>query len=126
VVLDAPMLDLHAAVDYQVRRHCAPVIRRALAPFVWTAERIASVRFGVDWSAINYLDETTWLKVPALVTHGEDDMRVPVSMSATLKGLQPSLVTFERFPGAGHLESWNIDRARYTLFMESFLALLAP
>ena len=77
-------------------------------------------------SAISYLDETTWLKVPALVTHGEDDMRVPVSMSATLKRLQPSLVTFERFPGAGHLESWNIDRARYTLFMESFLALLAP
>ena len=126
VVLDAPMLDLHAAVDYQVRRHCTPVIRRALAPLVWTAERIASVRFGVDWSAISYLDETTWLKVPALVTHGEDDMRVPVSMSATLKRLQPSLVTFERFPGAGHLESWNIDRARYTLFMESFLALLAP
>ncbi len=126
VVLDAPMLNLHAAVDYQVRRHCTPVIRRALAPLVWTAERIASARFGIDWFAVNYLNEAAWLKVPALITHGDDDMRVPVSMSATLKGLQPSLVTFERFPGAGHLESWNIDRARYTLFMESFLGTLAP
>jgi uncharacterized protein len=122
VVLDAPMLDLHAAVDYQVRRRTTAMIGRALAPLVRTAERIASVRFGVDWSASSYLDETTWLKVPALVTHGDDDTRVPVSISATLKERQPSLVTFERFPGAGHLESWNVDRARYTSLLTSFLA----
>jgi uncharacterized protein len=126
VVLDAPMLDLHAAVDYQVARHSTPVIGRALAPLVWTAERIASLRFGVDWSAAAYLDETTWLKVPALITHGDDDIRVPASISATLKELRPSLVTLEVFPGAGHLESWNIDRARYASSVESFLSPVAP
>jgi len=125
VVFDAPMLDLHAAVDYQVRRHSTPVIGRVLAPLVWTAERIASVRFGVDWPAIAYLDETTWLKVPVLVTHGDDDVRVPVSISATLKELHPSLVVLEVFPGAGHLESWNIDRARYTSLLQSFLTPVA-
>lgn len=121
VLLDAPMLDLHAIVDYQVGRYCTPALGRFLAPLVWTAERIASIRFGVDWSASSYLDETSWLKVPALVTHGDDDTRVPVSMSAALKGLRPSLVTLAVFPGAGHLESWNIDRARYTSLVESFL-----
>jgi uncharacterized protein len=121
VLLDAPMLDLHAIVDYQVGRYCTPALGRVLAPLVWTAERIASIRFGVDWSAASYLDETSWLKVPALVTHGDDDTRVPVSMSAALKGLRPSLVTLAVFPGAGHLESWNIDRARYTSLVESFL-----
>lgn len=126
VVLDAPMLDLHATVNYQVRRHSGPVLGRALAPLIWTAKRIASARFGVNWSAVDYLNETTWLQVPALVTHGDDDIRVPASISATLKRLQPSLVTFERFPGAGHLESWNIDRARYSALLESFLAPLAP
>jgi alpha-beta hydrolase superfamily lysophospholipase len=60
VVLDAPMLDLHAAVDYQVRRHTSPVVGRLLAPLVWMAERTARLRFGVDWSAIAYLDETHW------------------------------------------------------------------
>lgn len=125
VVLDAPMLDLHAAVDYQVVRHSTPMIGRLLAPLVWTAERIASVRFGVDWSATAYLDETTWLKVPVLITHGDDDIRVPVSISATLKELQPSLVTLEVFPSAGHLESWNIDRTRYTSLVESFLTPVA-
>jgi uncharacterized protein len=121
VVLDAPMLDLHAAVEYQVRRHTTSVIAGVLAPLVWTAERMASARFGVDWSAIAYLDETGWLTVPVLVTHGDDDTRVPVSISAALKQLNPDLVTFEVFPGAGHGEAWNTDRARYTALLQAFL-----
>ena len=122
VVLDAPMLDLHAAVRYQVDLRLVPMIRRLPAPLIWAAERIASARFGVDWSAISYLDEPMWLKVPALVTHGGDDTRVPISVSIRLQELKPSLVTFERFPGAGHLESWNIDRSRYTSLVSAFLA----
>jgi uncharacterized protein len=125
VVLDAPMLDLHAAIDYQVDRHLIPVIGRLPAPLIWMAERIAKARFGVDCSATGYLDETTWLKVPALVTHGDDDPRVPISISIRLNELKPSLVTLEVFPGAGHLESWNTDRSRYTSLVESFLAPLA-
>jgi uncharacterized protein len=125
VVLDAPMLDLHAVIDYHVDRHLIPIIGHLTAPLVWAAERIASARFGIDWSATGYLDETGWLKVPALVTHGDDDPRVPVSTSIRLHELKPSLVTFEVFSGAGHLESWNIDRSRYTSLLESFLAPLA-
>jgi alpha-beta hydrolase superfamily lysophospholipase len=126
VVLDAPMLDLHAAIDYQVDRHLIPVIGRLPAPLIRTACKIASARFGVDWSATGYLDETGWLQVPALVTHGDDDPRVPISISIRLTELKPALVTFEVFPGAGHLESWNTDRSRYASLVESFLAPLAP
>jgi pimeloyl-ACP methyl ester carboxylesterase len=121
VVLDAPMLDLNAAIGHQVDRHLLPVIGRLPAPLIRVAKAIASARFGVDWSAVSYLGDTTWLKVPALVTHGEDDLRVPISISTRLSELKPALVTFERFPGAGHLESWNIDRSRYTSLVESFL-----
>jgi uncharacterized protein len=125
IVLDAPMLDLHAAVYHQVDQRLIPMIRSLPAPLIWTAERIASARFGVDWSAASYLDETAWLKVPALVTHGDDDTRVPISISVRLKELKPSLVTFERFPGAGHLESWNSDRSRYRSLVEAFIAPVA-
>jgi uncharacterized protein len=121
VLLDAPMLDLNAAIGHQVDRHPLPIIGRLPAPLIFMAKRIASARFGVDWSATSYLEETTWLKVPVLVTHGEDDPRVPISISIRLSALQPSLVTLERFPVAGHLESWNIDRSRYTSLVESFL-----
>lgn len=125
VVFDAPMLDLHEAVSYQARRHSTPLTGRALAPLVWMAERTARVRFGVDWPAIAYLDEATWLKVPVLVTHGDGDTRVPVSISATLKERCPSLVALEVFPGASHLESWNTDRERYTSLLQSFLTPVA-
>jgi uncharacterized protein len=121
VLFDAPMLDLQATVDYQVGRYCPPAVGRVLTPLIWTAELIASMRCGVNWSATDYLDDVTWLRVPALVTHGVDDAAVPVSISATFKRLCPSLVTLEVFPGAGHLESWNTDRARYTALVESFL-----
>jgi pimeloyl-ACP methyl ester carboxylesterase len=132
VVLDAPMLDLHAAVGHQVdqfltartSRRLFPVTRGLLAPLVRAAEWLASARFGVDWSAASYLEETAWLRVPALVTHGDADPRVPVSVSVRLQRLAPALVTLARFPDAGHLESWNTDRPRYTSLLAEFLAPL--
>jgi uncharacterized protein len=127
VVLDAPMLDLQATVAYGASQRSMPVTGGNIpAPLVWTAETIASGRFGVDWSATDYLSNVSWLQVPALVVHGTDDTTVPISTSMRLKQLRPSLVTFARFPGAGHVESWNIDRARYTSLLESFLSPVAP
>ncbi len=127
VVFDAPMLDLGAAVDYGASQRSFPVTGGAIpGPLVWTAKQIASARFGVDWAATDYLTSTSWLKVPALVTQGSADKTVPVSVPTTLKQLKPSLVTLAVFPRAGHLESWNINRARYTTLLTSFLAPVAP
>jgi alpha-beta hydrolase superfamily lysophospholipase len=127
VVFDAPMLDLQAAVGYGASQRSLPVIGTGVpAPLVWTAEQVAAVRFGINWAATDYLDNTAWLKVPALVTHGSGDPTVPISTSATLKQAKPALVTFARFPGAGHVESWNADQPRYTSLLESFLAPVAP
>jgi alpha-beta hydrolase superfamily lysophospholipase len=127
VVFDAPMLDLQAVVDYGASQRSLPVLGRGVpAPLVWTAEQIAAIRFGINWPATDYLDNTAWLTVPALAIHGGDDTKVPISISARLKELKPALVTFAPFPGAGHLESWNIDRARYTTLLESFLSPAAP
>jgi pimeloyl-ACP methyl ester carboxylesterase len=127
VVFDAPLLDLQAAVGYGASQRTLPVIGTGVpAPLVWTAEQIAAARFGINWAATDYLDNTAWLKVPALVTHGTDDTTVPISTSTTLKQANPALVTFARFPGAGHLESWNADQPRYVSLLESFLAPVAP
>jgi hypothetical protein len=124
VIFDAPMLDLRTGVNYYARQHRAGAVRMAMAPVLWAGRRIASIRFRIDWSAVDYLDDGSWLKVPTLVTHGDDDDKVPIAISAALKILQPSLVTLAVFPGAGHLESWNMDRPRYTALVESFLAPL--
>src|SRR5215469_11632870 len=127
VVLDAPMLDLRAVVGYGASQRSLPVIGLGLpGPLVWTAEQIAAARFGLSWQATDYLASTNWVRVPTLVTHGTADTTVPISLSIKLKALEPSLVTLARFPGAGHLESWNIDRARYTSLLTSFLSAVAP
>jgi alpha-beta hydrolase superfamily lysophospholipase len=127
VVFDAPMLDLQAVVNYGATQRRLPVIGGSIPPpLVWSAEQLASLRFGVNWSATDYLANVSWLKVPALVFHGTDDTTVPISTSIRLKQLKPSLVTLARFPGAGHVESWNIDRARYTSLLTSFLSPVAP
>jgi uncharacterized protein len=126
MVLDAPMLDLQATVAYGASQRSLPVTGGSIpAPLVWTAETIASGRFGVDWSATDYLSDVSWLKVPTLVIHGTGDTTVPISTSIRLKQLKPSLVTLARFPRAGHVESWNIDRARYTSLLDSFLSPVA-
>ena len=127
VVFAAPMLDLGAAVDYRASQRSLPVLGRGVpAPLVWTAKQIAAVRYGINWATTDYLGNTAWLTVPALVTHGSADTTVPVSVSARLKEAKPALVTLAVFPGAGHVESWNINRARYTTLLESFLSPAAP
>jgi alpha-beta hydrolase superfamily lysophospholipase len=127
VLLDAPMLDLRTVVDYGATQRSLPLLGTGIpGPLVWTAEQIAAARFGLSWHALDYLASTSWLKVPTLVTHGTSDTEVPISLSIKLKALKPSLVTLARFPGAGHLESWNINRARYTSLLTSFLSPIAP
>ncbi len=120
VVLDAPMLSLGEAVAYGAR-DALPGGWAVPAPVIWAAEQLTSLRYGVDWSAVDYLDDTSWVRVPTLVVHGTGDPRVPVTLSQQLAAAEPELVTLETFPDAQHVESWNFDRARYTDLVGSFL-----
>jgi hypothetical protein len=91
------------------------------APLLWAAERMATVRYGVDWSAVDYLDDTSWVTVPTLVIHGTADPRVPMRQSVALKAAQPDLVTMKAFPGALHTEAWNADRQRYAELLRDWV-----
>jgi pimeloyl-ACP methyl ester carboxylesterase len=91
----------------------------------WVAERIAGLRFGIDWGVVDYLDDTRWLTVPALVTHGTADPTVPVAMSRQLRDAAPALVRLVEFPDAMHAESWNADRSRWDAAVTTFLTPLA-
>jgi alpha-beta hydrolase superfamily lysophospholipase len=121
VVLDAPMLSLPMSVDYGART-ALPGGLGVPAPILWGAKQVASWRFGVDWAAIDYLDNTDWLDVPALLTHGTADPTVPVTVSQTLKAAKPDLVTLVEFPNALHTESWNFDSARWNAEVAEFLS----
>lgn len=121
IVLDAPMLSLPMSVDYGAR-NALPGGLGVPAPILWGAKQVATWRFGVDWAAIDYLDNTDWLDVPALVTHGTADPRVPVTVSQGIKEAKPDLVRLVEFPNALHIESWNFDSARWNAEVAEFLS----
>jgi hypothetical protein len=121
VLLDAPMLSLGETVSWN-SRDAMPVVGGAVpAPVIWAAEQITTLRFGVDWPEVDYLDDTSWLRAPTLVLHGTDDQRVPVTVARTVKAAQPELVTLVEFPDALHTEAWNWDPGRFQEVVSSFL-----
>lgn len=122
VVLDSPVLDFAGVVDLGTARGRLPVVGWAVpGPVRWTAERVVSLRFGVDWRALDHLDDTSWLRVPLLLLHGTADVTVPFDGSARLAAARPDLVTFLPDPGVAHVQSWNRDPVRYEAELRRFL-----
>ena len=124
LVLDSPMLDLASTVELGASHRELPLGLSLPPALTWTAERFAGMRYGIDWSGVDYLDNTAWLSVPTLVLHGGDDRTVPLATSRSLAAAQPGLVTVRVFPGAGHVESFNTDPDRYLQDVTAFVTSL--
>ena len=121
VILDAPMLDLRATVDYRAAQSAIPGL--GVPPphlLVASAEWLAGVRYDLDWEQVDHLDDQ-WLHVPALVFHGTADRKVPIATSEALQVANPEIVDLVRVPGADHVESWNVDPTGYQLRETAFL-----
>ena len=121
VVLDAPMLDLGATVSYGAERRVLPLLGHVPAPLTYVAKQLAAVRYDLDWTQVDYLEDPSWLKVPTLVLHGGADETVPLATSEDLARARPELVRLERFAGASHVGSWNSDPQRYDAAVRRFL-----
>ena len=115
VVLEAPVLDLGATLDFAGRNRGYPRL------FSHAAKTLAQVRFGVPWKKLNYIRSTDYLQAPTLIFHGGADTLVPLRTSQLLARSRPDLVRFETFPGATHGRSWNLDPNRYERIAREFL-----
>ncbi len=124
VVLDSPMLDFGETVSYGAEQEPLPLFGHVPAPLTWTAKQLTALRYGVDWAATDYLDDTGWLDAPALVIHGSDDTTVPLRTSEALRASRPDRVTLVVVPGAEHVESWNVDPQAYDEEVARFLRRL--
>ena len=116
LILDAPMVDFGRTVDLGASNRGVPT------SIVWLAKRFSTMRFDLDWDDVNYLSRIDDLAVPTLLFHGDDDPTVPVETSREMAEAQRALVTYEEFPGAGHLESWSSDPVRYNAAIVDFLS----
>ncbi len=122
LVLDSPMLDFGQTVSYGASQRPLPVFGHVPEALTWTAKQIAALRYGVDWSDVDYLEDSSWLEgVPTLVVHGSQDETVPVTLSEQLTAAHPEEVDLMVVPGAGHVASWNADPDAYDATLANFL-----
>ena len=115
IILDSPVLDLEATLDFAAQHRGYPRI------FRHAAKTLARVRFGVPWKELNYVRNTGHLQAPTLVFHGGVDSLVPLRTSHLLARSRPDLVRCETFPGASHGRAWNLDPDRYERVAREFL-----
>jgi uncharacterized protein len=121
VVLDAPMLDFSRSVDLGASRQTLPLVGLPLPQSLTdVAKWIASRRYGVEWGSLDYLDGAAQLQTPILLFHGTADTRVPIATSDQLARVAAD-VTYVRVRDADHLDSWNLDPARYDRAVQAFV-----
>jgi hypothetical protein len=114
LVLDSPLLSFERAVDLGASERDLPLVGwRLPAALTWSAKRLASLRYGVDWHALDYLDDLRWVRVPTLLVHGTADGTVPFGGSERLAEKVAAKVSFQPVPGVDHVQAWNHDPARY-------------
>lgn len=123
VLLDSPMLDFDKTIDHGADQIVISGQAAVPATVTWVAKRLASSRFGVDWQALDYNDDTDWAGVPTLVFHGDADLTVPVAVSRDFAGRDAD-VTYVEAKGVGHVENWNPDPAAYEKTVVDFLTPL--
>jgi len=123
VVLDAPMLDFEAAVEFQAKDESLPLVGLPIpGTLISAAEWFTARRYGLDWDYLDYLDRADELDQPILLFHGTEDETVPIATSEELAERRPDLVRdFVVVEGAGHVESWNVDPDGYLDHVVAFL-----
>ncbi len=116
--LDSPIADFAQVIQ-------AEADEMGLPSFVASAAmRVASWRYGFDYSATDYTSRPDAFTAPMLVVQGTGDQTVVPAVSEDFAAATGARL--ELFEGAGHLLSWNVDRARYEALLTEFLGEVAP
>lgn len=123
LLLDAPNIDLGDTVDYTAGLKELPLVPLNVPGTVAQfAKFITSLRIGVNWKSIDYVDKTDRsLRVPVLVHHGTDDLSVPIQQSIDFAERSPELIRLVQVRDAGHGESYDLNPEEYVEEVLGFL-----
>lgn len=84
-------------------------------------------RVDVSWSALDEIRQARSVHLPILLSQGASDPLVPPADSrAFAAGVPGRRVTYVQVPGAGHIQSWNVDPANYDRQLGAFLQRWSP
>lgn len=121
-IFDAPNIDFEQTVDLGASQRNLPFLPiKVPGSLAWAAKRIASVRFGLSWGAIDYIARADQLRVPVLVFHGAADDTVPLGSSQEFAEARPDLIRLVIVSEAGHVRSWNVGPDSYERRVIEFL-----
>ena len=127
VVLESPVVDWIAALDFQVRLRRLPVFVRSFVILLFKS-RWGRVFTGLaeplDIDRLDFVSRAKELDRPVLILHSDDDGFVPSTASRALAIARPDIVTYEAFEVARHTKLWNYDRTRWELAIREWLATL--
>jgi dienelactone hydrolase len=127
VVLESPVVDWIAALDFQVRLRRLPVVVRSFV-IVLFKSRWGRIFTGLaeplDIDRLDFVTRAKELDRPVLIMHSDDDGFVPSTASRALAIARPDIVSYEAFEVARHTKLWNYDRVRWEGAIRDWLARL--
>ena len=113
--LDAPMLNFGRTIDKGAEERGVP------APITVFAKLFTNMRFGINWSELDFLSQAKELTVPILLIHSDTDDTVPIETSVEFAAALPSLVEFHIFSDVPHAASWNAYSDEYETLLIRFI-----
>jgi alpha-beta hydrolase superfamily lysophospholipase len=118
VVLDSPLLDWPATLDYAAQRDGIP------EPFAALTEAVLAYRAHIDYAQFDQLEHEQQLQTPILLFQGTDDTVLPPELAAEFARKRPDLVTYLPVVGADHVSAIDTAPSIYKAALERFLAAL--
>lgn len=116
VVLDSPLLDWPATIDYAARR------RGILGAFAALTETVLAWRAHIDYAHLDQLEHEDQLRAPVLLFQGSNDTVVPPDLAARFAHNRPGLVTYVSIAGADHASAIDTAPSVYKAALRRFLA----
>lgn len=129
IVLESPVVDWIATLDFQAAIRGLPAIVR------WGVLQLYSQPWGrlftglaepLDLQRLDFVRRARELTLPILILHSDDDGFVPSTASRALAVARPDIVTYEAFDSARHTKLWNYDRDRWVGAISDWLKNLDP
>jgi esterase/lipase len=127
VILDAPASSLNDVIDEAADFRSLPV---GGLPIPESLEDVAkwfvAFRYGVDYKAVDYIDQADLIKVPLLTFQGSADQTVPEPVNDRFMGPggSGSAGEYVVVEGADHVLAWNYDPEAYEEKVTEFLDAL--
>lgn len=127
VILESPVVDWVAALDFQVKIRRLPRIVRRLVVALFThrwGRFFTGLAEPLGIQRLDFVARAEELDRPMLILHSDDDGFVPSSASRALASVRPDIVSFEAFEVARHTKLWNYDRERWEGAIRDWIAKL--